>query len=452
MPKITDRLLINKYKFKDLTKAADFISSMARKSKRTAFAYSHALDHLNRFVEQNYKPANIQTILEPLEKKQINVYKLLDSFVSYLQQESNNNLTGKSIKTYVTAIRSYLAYNDIDVIPAKFKHQVKMPSIYRENEEAIDEKDIREILLRCSNRRLKAYLLVLASGAFRAVEALAIRLRDINDGKGIGPDTPRPTKIHIRKEYAKTRVARDVYISDEATDFLKQWIDFKYRDRHAQNKKLKNRIKDENDLVFSMINSHNPVSLYVKVLVEFEKLLDVVGLNKRKEDGVFKRRKVTFHSFRRFVKTVIATKTSTDYSEWFLGHNKSPYFVMKEPERRSIYANNCMKYLTYLDYSLLEARGKGVESDLEEKTKEISALQQRDKTRDQEIQTMEKEIVELRELLERIWKRPPVKLPKRGETMEQYMVRCGYPNFKYHEDAISEEGLKKETWRRQAHD
>jgi integrase len=43
----------------------------------------------------------------------------------------------------------------------------------------------------------------------RAAEALAIRIKDIDFSSS-------PTRVHIRKEYAKTRVARDVYISDEA--------------------------------------------------------------------------------------------------------------------------------------------------------------------------------------------------------------------------------------------
>lgn len=74
---------------------------------------------------------------------------------------------------------SYLAYYDIDVVPSKFKRKVKMPKAYREDEEALDAQDIRNILLVCNNRRLKAYILLLASGGFRAVEALAIRFKDI---------------------------------------------------------------------------------------------------------------------------------------------------------------------------------------------------------------------------------------------------------------------------------
>jgi integrase len=112
----------------------------------------------------------------------------------------------------MAGLRSYLAYYDIDVVPSKFKRKVKMPKAYREDEEALDVHDIRNVLLVCNNRRLKTYILVLASGGFRAVEALAIRHKDIDFSAS-------PTKIHVRKEYSKTRVSRDVYISDGATKF-----------------------------------------------------------------------------------------------------------------------------------------------------------------------------------------------------------------------------------------
>ena len=55
-----------------------------------------------------------------------------------------------------------------------------MPKILNEKEEPIDAADIRKILLSCNNRRLKTYLLVLASGGSRAVEGCAIRIKDIN--------------------------------------------------------------------------------------------------------------------------------------------------------------------------------------------------------------------------------------------------------------------------------
>ncbi|HYZ60807.1 MAG TPA: hypothetical protein VE544_14230 [Nitrososphaeraceae archaeon] len=117
---------------------------------------------------------SIETILSPLMRQEINLYEMLDRFVSFLY---SLDLSSPSIKLYMESLRSYLAYHDIDVVPSKFKRKVKMPKAYREDEEALDVQDIRNILLVCNNRRLKAYILVLASGDFRAVEALAIRLR-----------------------------------------------------------------------------------------------------------------------------------------------------------------------------------------------------------------------------------------------------------------------------------
>jgi hypothetical protein len=111
------------------------------------------------------------------------------------------------------------------------------------------------------------------------------------------------------------------------------------------------------------------------LLIEFEKVLKIARMDERKEGtSIYKRRKITLHSFRRFVKTVISNQVNQDYSEWFLGHTKSPYYTIKEQERREIYTNKCMKYLTFLDYTTLEARGKSIEVKLREKDREIQAM------------------------------------------------------------------------------
>jgi integrase len=357
------RSLSTEKQITDYKAVSVFLSSISRNSLRSKYAYQSGLVHFQKFLEQKYPRYDIQTIPKSLSNKELDMYTLLDEFVSYLVNQAPN-LTSNSIKLYMAAIRSYLAYHDIDVIPSKFRRKVKMPKLYREDEEPLDISDIRKTLLSCSNRRLKAYLLVLASGGMRAVEALAIRLKDIDF-------TVSPTKIHIRKEYSKTKTARGIYISDEATQYLKQWINWKY------NNEERPRTRDDDDLIFTVYMTRAPTTLYVKILSEFEKLLSVVGLDERK-DGKQRRRKITLHSFRTFVKTVISDQTNTDYSEWFLGHNKSPYYTKKEPERREIYATKCMKYLTFLDYTTLEATGKNIEAKLSEKEKEIQLLRQRD--------------------------------------------------------------------------
>jgi integrase len=131
---------------------------------------------------------------------------------------------------------------------------------------------------------LKAYLLVLASGGTRAVEALAIRIKDIDFSIS-------PTKIHIRKEYTKTKCARDIYISEEATQYLKQWIDWKYRDKGENTKR-----RHPDDLVFSIYtikNEPNPTHLYQKILIEFENF-KLQGLTKEKKKAYIRDEKLLY--------------------------------------------------------------------------------------------------------------------------------------------------------------
>jgi len=137
------------------------------------------------------------------------------------------------------------------------------------------------------------------------------------------------------------------------------------------------------------------------MLTEFEKLLTIVGMDERKEQTMQRRRKITLHSLRRFVKTVISDQTNQDYSEGFLGHaSKSPYYTKKEPERREIYATKCMKYLTFLDYTALEATGKNIEAKLSEKEKEIQLLAQRDTMNTDAIATLSDQLTKVMQEIE----------------------------------------------------
>jgi hypothetical protein len=48
--------------------------------------------------------------------------------------------TDSSINQYLNGIRSFLAYYDVYVIPAKFKRKVKVPKVYHEEEQPLDIK------------------------------------------------------------------------------------------------------------------------------------------------------------------------------------------------------------------------------------------------------------------------------------------------------------------------
>jgi integrase len=388
-------------KIESLPKVRGFLDSIGRNSKASKRTYSTGLalfqvyldsEAFQQRYDNNYQKCKFdcETILEPLSENKINVYEFFDGFVSFILA-TKPDIAPRSLSLYLVSTRSYFAFHDIDVIPSKFKRRVKMPKLYREDEEPIDAADIRKILLNCNNRRLKAYLLMLASGGMRAVEATAIRLKDIDF-------SVTPTRIHIRPEFAKTRVARGIYISDEATKFLNQWVEWKYRNKAETKDEGLTKIAEPDDLVFSTFSINerpNPHNLYNKLLEEFQKVLEVSDMGDRKENGIHKRRKITLHSFRRFVKTVISNQVNQDYSEYFLGHTKSSYWVLKEPERRRIYATKVMRYLTFLDYSALESTGKTIEAKLLEREKEIQLLRRHQEMRDDALTLLSDQVTKL---------------------------------------------------------
>ena len=381
----------------DFPKVRTFLESVARGSKNSKSSYEIGLKHFQGFLNSNisssnndyYHHYNIETVLLAVQSNKPNVYELLDSFVSYLVNIPHQPpMAPKSIAVYIYVVRSYLQYHDIDINPAKFRRRVRLPKVPREDERPIDASEIRNILLACNNRRLKAYILVLASGGMRAIEGLALRYRNIDF-------TVSPTRVHLRKEFTKTKAARDIYISDEATKYLKQWLDWKYREeRILKTGKRTTTTPMPDDLVFSPFLGSNPASMYHKLIQEFHKLLKVIGLNARKENSL--RGIVTFHSFRRFVKSVISDSVNQDYSEWFLGHRKSPYYVKKEHELREIYKSKCMHHLTFLDYdAALESGGRIAETKLQEKQREIEQLRELDSISRDAIRELSERLMQL---------------------------------------------------------
>jgi integrase len=388
-------------RIENMSKVHKFLFSKTRGAVNTAIGYKTSLAYFQQFLTTNYNDLTLETIIEPLISRKIDVYDLLDCFVSYLQ---NIKLNRSSIHQYLVGIRAYLGYNDIDIVNSKFKRWVTMPKNIQEEEQALDQDDIRNILLKCNNRRLKVYILILASSGLRAIEACAIRLRDLDFQNN-------PTKLHVRGEYTKTKVSRDIFISDEASKYLKDWIEYTF-------KIDVDRIKNINDpmgeyLVFKVHKntvSSNTHAIYQKLVSQFHIVLRSAGLGDRKES--MKRGRITFHSFRRFVKTTISdSEAGSDYSEWFLGHRKNAYYSSKQTVRAEIYATKVMKYLTFLDYSTLEAAGKNFDARINELEHEKQIMSQK---YEQQIQELREETDDkLNQVIMMIQKNPKLARLKR---------------------------------------
>ena len=117
--------MTNSLSIKEQAKVQDFLNGVARNSERTRKAYNVGLVHFQTFLcnDDRYSEFTAESILLPVSKNQINVYTLIDNFVSYLVSKHKNKLSPNAVSLYVVALRSYLLYHDIDIVPELEKVQ-----------------------------------------------------------------------------------------------------------------------------------------------------------------------------------------------------------------------------------------------------------------------------------------------------------------------------------------
>jgi hypothetical protein len=102
--------------------------------------------------------------------------------------------------------------------------------------------------------------------------------------------------------------------------------------------------------------------IYVTLVHQFGKISDHLGINY--EDATRRRRKITPHSFRRFVKTTISDLGYQDFSEFLIGHSGSTYWRKPDKEKFKLF-KKIEPYLTYLDQRGLERKGADLQNRLE---------------------------------------------------------------------------------------
>ena len=109
-----------------------------------------------------------------------------------------------------------------------------------------------------------------------------------------------------------------------------------------------------------------------------------MGKGTREDSVNHRRRQITFHSFRRFVKTTISDLGYSDFSEWFIGHSGSTYWTKKDSEKAEIF-RKVEPYLTFLNIPQLERQGADIQSKVEELEEVNQSLRNRDKMKDDAI-------------------------------------------------------------------
>src|SRR5215217_4216050 len=313
---------------------AKYIKIVQQANRRTAEQYEYRLCKFEKYLvtvseeepqqQQNQELTVLDHVIDKLKSgnnTKINSYDLLSGFVAYLEEEEGIE-NPNTIRYFVTTAVNLLEYNDVEISPRKFKLKVRLPKPVVRHKEAISKEEIRDILLKCSNIKLKTYLMLLASTGMRATEALALRHKDFDFDEENRNNNNRQAFVRIRGEFTKTRTDRYVFLTREMVEQCKAWSDFKYRRRritraannplaittnyNPSGKAASYWVEPEpipDDLFFATPRKRKRSSLrglYVYMNEDFAKTLDRIGFGNR-EDGNRRRREITFHSFRRFV-------------------------------------------------------------------------------------------------------------------------------------------------------
>ena len=248
--------------------------------------------------------------------------------------------------------------------------------------------------------------MLLAATGLRATEALSIRLKDLDIGSN------DPSKVIIRGEHTKTKIDRYIFLTREVQDQIKIWVDYKYRKRricHKNEETGKNiteyRIpeKKPNDLIFYTYQTDKPRPeiLYVNLAAIFSTTLDRIGMGDR-EDGQV-RRKITMHSFRRFVKTTISDLGYADFSEWFIGHTGSTYWRKKDSEKAEIF-QKIESYLTFLNVPQLERQGADLQTRIDELQIINQSWREKDKVKEDALAQLSDQLLILTERIQKLEK------------------------------------------------
>jgi integrase len=382
-------------------------------NKSTAAEYRKRLTSFSDFVFRKYG-YSLDHLIEGLTRddKSLNIYEVLSSYVTFLN--SYGTLSPQTINYRLTTATNFLEFNDVSISPRVYKHKVRRLKAIKRVKEALEKKTIVEILNACSDIRLKTYVMLLTSTGMRPSEALSTTISDY-DFKS------NPPKLHLRGEYTKTKTDRIIFLTQETAKQLHHnWLQFKYRERRVSyyDKNSGNSIsekrtpaRDNNDLIFSVRKSKSykktSFTMYSEMALAFSKNLDRIGLgerektNKSNNKGI--RRKITLHSFRRFVKSTISDLGHYDFSEYFIGHSGSTYYRKTEKEKIEIF-KKIEPYLTFLDVSSLDQRYGDTQSKIEELEEINQSLRQKDKMKDDAIGQLSDQLMALTVRLQEVEK------------------------------------------------
>ena len=276
---------------------------------------------LRAFDKKLGEPA--ESFIERIKNREIDVYSVFENFTARLDE---GGYSPHTISDYVNRVKQYFLYNSVALNRETFRVKVGLPRIEDPDDRAPTVDELRKILS-WGKLRTKTLILVLVSSGMRIGETIKLKVGDLDLSS-------QPVKISLSSRVAsKTGKGRVTYISDEAADYLKQY--------------LAERMDEHEAWVFiSEADSSRHVSddRAWKTIVD---CVDKAGLGKLKETTVRGRRKIHPHSLRKFFFSKVVGIIGETAAHALMGHGSymKTYYRRTERERKRDYLK-CMAYLS----------------------------------------------------------------------------------------------------------
>ena len=319
-------------------------------SYKTVQTYRTSINHLRKFLKERYQFDEL-VLVRKIQAGELDVYQFLKLFIVYLDKLKVN---AKGIRSYLSGVKGYLRHLGIRINSDDFKQSVRLPKIVKAYEVPLD----KEILIRVLHNvppKIQTAILVAISSGLRVGELVQLKISDIDFNSA-------PTKITVRGSISKGKQARETFISQEATNALKDYLKSNFgwneqkpiffQDIFIFGKTTNKGRKPQN-------SEHNPggakLNLQTSLLYFLRKIPD---LQIKNENGYHS---IHFHGFRKFFRTIVGNACGRDFAEALMGHRfyMDTYYQLPEEKKLQMYLE-AEPHLTISDTKSIENNFKSL--------------------------------------------------------------------------------------------
>lgn len=342
---------MQKVDLKKNTIIKDWFSTV--ESKNTKSSYLQGMFFYTELIQKTPDELIDEATNEQVSGKlmlQRNILKYFDRFLYFLK---NRKLAPKTIKSYMSAIRSFYNFKYIEV------PNIKLPKgkTLTKNKDVPTKAEIQETLEHC-NKLEKAIILTGVSSGLSDVDIVNLKISDFK--KGYDPDNKIVILNLARHKLGDTADKFTTFLSPEAIKAINDYLDFRNRDCKVNFKRENDRIDKQrvvSDDGYLFIKKHVPASYLETGNEEERKITDTnliqiyrgVSEKARKNTPFGNWNLIRSHNMRKYFYNVLTNnKCSYLHAEHMMGHVldgvRGGYFVPTVEELKKSYLE-CLPFL-----------------------------------------------------------------------------------------------------------